>query len=165
MSDEQYMNDPELQHPARVLGELPLRPNERERSRILLACGRAEGRAEAQRKIRNLRAGMLVFAGVSVCLLGLLLNGPFATVPGDIPTPSVMVNAEQPETGRESTPQAAPAIVSRRIESSGVWTPRSNWDLDSKPTVQRPVSEIEEPIRQRPILTARSRAILDELLN
>jgi hypothetical protein len=165
MSDEQFLNDPELQHLARVLGGLPLRPSERERSKILLACGRAEGRAEAQRKIRNLRAGMLVFAGVSACLLGLLLNRPFTIVPADNPTPAAMVNTEQPQTGRESTPRAVPAIVARRIESSGVWTPRSNWDLDSKPTVQRPVSEVEEPIRQRPILTARSRAILDELLN
>jgi hypothetical protein len=165
MSDEKFMNDPELQHLARILGELPLRPGERERSKILLACGRAEGRAEAQRKIRNLRAGMSVFAGVLACLLGLLLNRPFATAPEDSPKSSAMVKAERPETGLESTPQPVPEIVSRRIESTGVWTPRSNWDLDSKPTVQRPVREIEEPIRQRPILTARSRAILDELLN
>ncbi|HSG73515.1 MAG TPA: hypothetical protein VLA12_24070 [Planctomycetaceae bacterium] len=165
MSDEQYLNDPELQQLARILGGLPLRPSERERSRILLACGRAEGWAEAQRMIRKLRAGMLVFAGVSACLLGLLLNRPFATAPEDSPKSSAMVKTERPETGLDSTPQAVPEIVSQRIESPSVWTPRSNWDLDSKPTVQRPVPDVEEPIRQRPILTARSRVILDELLN
>lgn len=165
MSDEQFLNDPELQHLARILGGLPLRPSERERSKILLACGRAEGHAEAQRKIRNLRAGMLVFAGVSACLLGLLLNRPFAPVSNSVPETRQFTENKHSGSAPD-TPNNEISIFNReRIKTFGVMTPRSEWNQEPQHKVQDPSPKSIELVNQRPILTARSQAALEELLN
>lgn len=165
MSDEQFLNDPELQHLARLLGGLPLRPSDTERSKILLACGRAEGRADAQRTIRKLRAGMLVFAGVSACLLALVLNRPFAPVSNNVPEPRQFTGNEHSGSAPDTPNNEIPVFNRERIKTLGVMTPRSEWDLEPQRKVQNPSPETIELVNQRPILTARSQAALEELLN
>jgi hypothetical protein len=69
------MNDESIARIEELLTSVDLRADESEQTKILLACGRAEGRAELQRTLRRWKAGAAALSALSVCLLaGLVLR-------------------------------------------------------------------------------------------
>ena len=160
MSDHESLNNLE-----QMLGTLSLLPSDEERSKILLACGRAEGRVQADRTIRKLRAGLFLFAGVAACLLVFLIYRP--TAPGSLVDPNTraVTKLNRPESESQSINPKFSSPTPRKNKAFGVTTRLSNWEFDTPSNSENPTHEVVELVDQSPILSVGSRSMLNELLN
>jgi hypothetical protein len=71
MSDDSFLNDPDLAELEQQLNAVQLSPSARQRERLLFSCGRAAGRAEMRRQVYASTA----VAAVCLCLsLGLAFD-------------------------------------------------------------------------------------------
>jgi hypothetical protein len=99
MSDDSFLNDPDLAEFEQQLNAVPLSPTPRQRERLLFSCGRAAGRAEMRRQVY----AAATVAAVCLCLaIGLAFDrigrghADFAGVksaPGPTPAPILDVKA------------------------------------------------------------------------
>ena len=159
MSDEQPLNDESLSQVEDLLAGVDLRTEESERTRLLLACGRAEGRAELRRTLRRWQASA---AALSVCLLTALIWQPAARIPDE-----TSHTAENISEQHEASPPGSETIRPRDTSNEplhaatdwSVWVEKSN----SRPELA-PV-ERDSVLPQRPTLMASSRIDLQSFLN
>jgi hypothetical protein len=162
MSDEQPMNEPSLSQIEDLLTKVDLRADSSEQTKILLACGRAEGRAGLQTTLRRWKARAAAMSAVSVCLLAALIWRSPAVVPKSSPHIAEQVN-EQSEDSR--TIAERPRL---RINSNDTLHAATDWSAWVEKMNSRPVQpdvESHDILPQRPTLTASSRIDLQNFLN
>jgi hypothetical protein len=113
MPDLDPLNASELDDLEKRLSGLSLSPTQRERERLLYACGQAAGRAQLTRRVRRATAVAAVLGCTSAALFAALVvrenSLPVAAIdskPGPVP-PEVVVSTSTEEVTTRRTPNFA----------------------------------------------------------
>jgi hypothetical protein len=162
MSDQQPLNDESLSHIEDLLTTVDLRADPSEQTKILLACGRAEGRAELQKTLRRWKAGAAAMSTVSVCLLTALIWRTPAAIPDSLP------NVADTAKERIDDSDTIAARPRPRVDSNDTLYAATDWSawvekMNSRPERTDVKEEIVLP--QKPTLMASSRIDLQKFLN
>lgn len=162
MSHEQHLNDESLARVEVLLTKVDLRADASEQTKLLLACGRVEGRAKLQRTLRRWKAGAAALSTVTMCLLAALIWRTPAAPPDS--SPNVAETAEERIDDSETIAER-PRL---RVNSSDTLYAGTDWSawvekMNSRPA--QPDVEHNNPLPQKPPLMASSRIDLQEFLN
>jgi len=162
MPDEQPLNDPSLIRVEDLLTKVDLRTDASEQTKLLLACGRAEGWAELQKTLRRWKAGAAAMSTLSACLLAALIW----RAPAARPNGHLNVVQSVPEQHEEvPPPKEKPRL---RVNSSDTLYAATDWStwvekMNSRPERTDVKEEIVLP--QKPTLMSSSRIDLQTFLN
>lgn len=162
MPDDQPLNDESLSRIEDLLTKIDLRADGSERTKILIACGRAEGRAELQRMLRRWKAGALALSTLSVCLLTAIVLRPPASAPemtSNIAESEIEQIHNLPRIRERSRRHIA---TDETLRASTDW---SSWmeSMESRPRRTNGENDVEHP--QRSTLMASSRIDLREFMD
>ena len=162
MSNNQSITDPELVQLEQLLGGISFTANKAEQTRLLLACGRAEGRAESQKTMRRWKAATLALSTVAACLVvALILNPPTGAMSDLVPL------AETNET-TEPESQSAPVTPIRHALSPDALHVATDWNDALKQPRRKPEPTSDGPrlpLPQQSVLMTSSRINLQEFID
>lgn len=162
MPHEQPMNDRSLERVEDLLTKIDLRADAAEQTKLLLACGRAEGRAELQKTLRRWKAGAAAMSTLSACLLAAMIWRTPAVTPES--SSNIAENVDE-KIDESETITASPRL---RISSNDTLYAATDWSTWVEKMNSRPEQidvQSDNILPQRPTLMASSRIDLQEFLN
>lgn len=161
MSDEQNINEESLSRVEDLLMKVDLRADDSEQTKILLACGRAEGRAELRRTLRRWQAGAAALSTLSVCLLAALVLRPPAVSSDSSPHMAEIVIEQDRDAPRVIETIRPRATLDEKLHVSTNWTA---WIEKSQSLPDQPEVVTPPILPQKPTLMASSRIDLKEFM-
>lgn len=161
MSD-QPLNDESLTRVEDLLMQVDVRADTSEQTKILLACGRAEGRAALQKTLRRWQAGAAALSTLSACMLAaLMLRVPEA--PSEA-TSQVVENIVTPPE-ESSRPPERPRLRIAAEKTLHAATDWSTWVEKTQTRPERTGTEDSISLPQKATLMASSRIDMENFLN